>query len=379
LTSGAKLLGSSNSNLFAGTLGGGKMYRSNNNGGNWSEIQPPVTGVVPECGYYFNGNYFSGLNSSTACIYYSTNDGTTWNSVSGGPQTTVVRGFLSLSSTIFAYTSNKGIYRSTDGGSNWSAVNTGLTNLNVAWMETLNTKIFAATIGGGIFVSSDNGVTWTQSNAGITSGALNAAFIWRMGTSLYYYEQGGSFYTSNNEGTSWNNWVKPSIMGLGINEIYRNGANLFFESRHFAGGGLRDSIYFSVNEGKSWTNITSNLSAVNLNASGIIQHGGFVFIAYNLISPGFGIYRNSITVGINDSFLSSFIQFYPNPFADKIEISDTSNKNIKRISVYDNHGKMVLSVSNFENPLNTSSLNSGFYIIEVTLDNNMTIRNKMIK
>lgn len=378
LTSGVKLLGSSSTHLFSGTLGGTKMYRTNDNGNNWTEIQPPVAGNVPECGYYFSSKYFSGLNSSMDCIFYSTDHGTTWNTVTGGPQTTVVRGFSSLSGNIFAYTSNKGVYKSTDGGLNWSAANSGLTNLNVVWMETINTKLITATIGGGVFVSSDNGTTWNQSNTGIAGGDLNAVLIWRMGTSLYYTAQGGGAYSSANDGTNWLTWTKPAVMGLGVNEIYRNGSNLYMKSRHFSGG-LKDSIYMTSNEGVTWANITANLSASDLNASGITEFGGFAFIAYNLISPGKGIYRKTTTVGITENHLSKLITIYPNPFTDKLCLSNLSDDEIKQISIYDHQGKLILSESEDISSINTTTLNKGLYIIQLLLTNESIMYTKMIK
>lgn len=378
LTSGAKLLGSSNTHLFAGTLGDSKMYRTIDNGNNWIEIQPPVTTNVPECGYYFSGKYFSGLNSSMNCVFYTNDNGTTWNSVTGGPQTTVVRGFSSLSGNIFAYTSSSGIYKSSDGGSTWSAANSGLTNLNVIWMETINSKLIAATIGGGVFISTDNGASWVQSNTGIAGGDLNAELVWKMGTNLYYTAQGGGSYLSNNEGTNWSSWTKPSVMGLGVMEIHRNGTNLYMESRHFSGG-MRDSIYITSNEGASWTNITANLSATDLNASGITEFGGYVFIAYNLMSPNLGVYRNTTTVGINDNELSNDISIYPNPFNDKIVLRNSSNETIKQVFIYDNLGKLVVSENGNAEYINTSGLNNGLYFMEIIFSDNSSTKRKLIK
>lgn len=378
LTLGARLLGSSATHLFSGTLGGQKMYRTIDYGNNWTEIQPPVASVVPECGYYSAGKYFSGLNSAMDCIFYSTDNGTTWNTVSGGPQTTVVRGFSSISGVVFAFTSSKGIYRSTDGGTNWSEANAGLTNLNVIWMETINSKIIAATIGGGVFVSADNGASWLQSNSGIAGGSLNASFVWRMGNSLYYYEQGGSAYTSADEGATWSAWTKPAIMGLGLTEIYRNGSNLYLESRHFAGG-LRDSLYFSSNEGANWTNITANLSATDLNASGITEFGGYAFIAYNMISPTLGIYRKATTVGINEAVQSKQLNIYPNPFTDKIQIANADNTGIKLISVFDAQGRLVVTGNSDENVLNTSKLTKGTYVVQIQFTDNSTLQKKLVK
>lgn len=378
LTSGAKLLGNSNTHLFAGTLGGYKMYRTNDNGNNWIEIQPPVASNVPECGYYFSGKYFSGLNSSMNCIFYTDDNGTTWNSVTGGPQTTVVRGFISLSGIIFAYTSSAGIYKSSDGGLTWSTANSGLTNLNVIGMETINTKLIAATIGGGVFISADNGATWVQSNTGITGGDLNTELVWKMGSNLYYIAQGGGSYSSNNEGTTWSNWTKPSVMGLAVLEIHRNGSNIYMEARHFSGG-LRDSIYMTSNEGASWTNITANLSASDLNASGITEFNGYTFIAYNLISPGQGIYRRGTPVGLSDNDLSNSFIMYPNPFDDRIFLPNLSKETLKQISIYDSQGKKVLSENSNINFINTLELNNGLYIIELIFSDNTTVHKKLIK
>lgn len=378
LTSGAKLLGSSNTHLFAGTLGGSKMYSTSDNGNNWIEITPPVANNVPECGYYFSGKYFSGLNSSMNCVFYTTNNGTSWNSVTGGPQTTVVRGFISLSANIFAYTSSAGIYKSSDGGTTWSAASSGLSNLNVIKMETINTKLVAATIGGGVFVSSDDGSTWVQSNSGIAGGDFNAELVWRMGSILYYTAQGGGSYSSNNEGATWSNWTKPSVMGLAVNEIHRNGSNLYMEARHFSGG-LRDSVYFTSNEGLNWTNITGNLSSADLNASGITESGGFVFIAYNLISPNLGIYRSSVMVGINENDISDNINVYPNPFNDRIILSNFSTEKVKHVLIYDNLGKLIMSENRETEYVNTEALNNGLYFVNIVFANGSSITKKLVK
>ncbi|MBK6344742.1 MAG: T9SS type A sorting domain-containing protein [Bacteroidales bacterium] len=378
LTSGAKLLGSSATHLFSGTLAGPKMYRSNDNGNNWSEIQPPVTGNLPECGYYFNGKYFSGLSSSMDCIFTTADNGTTWNTVSGGPATTWVRGFIHLQDILFAYTSSMGVYRSTDGGSTWSTANNGIGNLNIIFMETINTKLFAATIGGGLFVSDDHGSSWTSSNNGIAGGDLNAELVWRMGSNLYYTAQGGGSYVSSNEGANWTAWAKPAIMGLGVLEFCRKGTHLYFESRHFAGG-LRDSLYMSSDEGSSWTNITGNLLATDLNASGITEFNGYPFIAYNLMTPGNGIYRRDGPTGIPTVVNNNNIELYPNPFSDRILLLNKSKEEVTGIQIYDASGRTALSCDGVITSIVTSSLKPGIYLIKLKLANGTMVYRKMIK
>lgn len=376
LSQGATIFGHSVNYIFAGTFAGSKMYRSNDNGIHWSEVTPPFIFAFPNCGYFFSGKFFVGFNTSGSCIYYTSDDGTSWTTGIGSPATTNVRGFISLSTDIFAFTATKGIYRSSDGGVNWTEVNNGLSNLNIASMEVINNKLIAASIGAGIFVSSDNGSTWVQSNSGIAGGDLNAGLVWRMGTNLYYYAQGGGSYKSVDEGLTWTIWTKPPVFGLGPNEIYRSGGNLYLESRHFDGG-LKDSIYYSVDEGLSWTNITGNLSATDLNASKITEFNGYVFIAYDIISPNLGIYRRATTVGINEQINNNInISVYPNPTNNLISIKVDSKFLGSNFIISDQLGRQVSSgkLSNEITTVDFSSFSKGLYLLQVGHENKQTFK-----
>lgn len=377
LTSGAKLLGHSDSYLFAGTLGGAKMYRSNTYGNSWTEINTPVIGVVPECGYAFGGKYFSGLNSAQNCIFYSNDNGSTWNTTTGGPQATWVRGFLGIASgKLFAYTSTQGIFKSIDAGSTWDTANVGLTNLNVIAIEKINSKFIAATIGGGVFVSSNEGDTWMQSNSGISAGDLNASALWQMGGKLYYIDQAGSAYSSSNDGASWTAWTKPSLLGLGLNEVYRSGNNLYIESRFFSGG-LRDSIFISKDEGLTWTNITENLSATDLNASGITAFGGFEFVAYNMMSAGQGIYRRGIGTRTFDETPQTQLQIYPNPSKGTFSIAPTEND--EEIVIVNSLGQEVMRSKTHEKEFIISLHESGIYFMCITTNQGTTVKKLMVR
>jgi photosystem II stability/assembly factor-like uncharacterized protein len=374
LNQGAKILASSDTYLFSGA--NAKMYRSNTNGDSWSEIQPPITGNVPECGYFFNGKYFAGMNASTSCIYYSSDHGSNWNSTNGAPTASVVRGFIDLSTNLFAYTSNLGVYKSTDGGLNWSSSNTGLSNLNVIDMESINNKLIATTIGGGVFISTDNGDNWVQSNTGIGSGELNGTLTWRMGTNLYYVEQGGASYTSTNEGANWTTWTKPQVMGISPLEVHRKGSSIYIETRHFdlTVFQLKDSVYMSQNEGNSWTNITSDLPN-NLNGSGLYEFNSFVYIAFNSSSAGLGIYRNAISTAIENITMNNTIALYPNPFQHQLNL----NNQVLSIRVYNMIGKEVMYLTHPNQTFNTSHLDNGIYIFEIELTDKSKQLQKCIK
>lgn len=375
LTQGAVTLAPSDTYLFSGA--NAKMYRSNTDGNSWTEIQPPIPLNVPVCGYFYNGIYFAGMNASTSCIYYSSDNGSNWNSTNGAPTASVVRGFIHLSSNLFAYTSNLGVYKSTDGGLIWNPSNTGLTNLNIIDMETINNKLIATTIGGGVFISSDNGNNWIQSNTGIGSGELNGTLTWRMGTNLYYIEQGGASYISANEGLNWTAWTKPQMMGLNPLEVHRKGNNIYVKSRHLdmTVFQLKDSIYLSQNEGISWDNITSDLPS-NLNGSGLFEFNNFVYIAFNNISPGLGIYRNGInSTAIEKNLNTQKTLLYPNPFHHQLNLSNQ----VEKIRIYNILGKEILYLTNPSKSINTTFLDNGTYVLEIELTNKSKHIQKLIK
>jgi photosystem II stability/assembly factor-like uncharacterized protein len=379
LSQGAILLGHTSNYIFSGTLGGAKMYRSNDNGTNWNEIQPPVAMNIPVSAYYFNGNYFAGLNSSSNCIFYSGDDGSTWNPTTGSPVASVVRGFIHLQNNLYAFTSNSGIYKSTDGGLNWTQEVNGLSNLNVIRMETISSKLYAATIGGGIFISTNNGASWDSSSNGIATGDLNGENVWRMGSDLYYYAQGGVAYKSIDEGINWTSWSMPAEFGLGLNEIYRSGNNLYIESRHFTTG-LRDSIYLSNDEGMNWQNITDNLDATNLNGFGITEHNAYAYIAYNIISPNEGIYRHGVSVGIESNQTeNSSVSIYPNPAKDLITIQPGLSQTSGSFLLTDLCGKSLSGPVSFMGKMSYDirALPCGVYFLRIISDKPQLI--KLIK
>jgi hypothetical protein len=83
---------------------------------------------------------------------------------------------------------------------------------------------------------------------------------------------------------------------------------------------------------------------------------------------------------ISESILDNKLIVYPNPFNDKIILSNLSNKQIKQVLIYDTQRKLVLSMTNFDNKeLNTSKLYNGFYTLEIQLEGNTTIHRKLIK
>lgn len=88
--------------------------------------------------------------------------------------------------------------------------------------------------------------------------------------------------------------------------------------------------------------------------------------------------KHSAIVLSVSSFDKSGIQFYPNPAATFIQIKNTSNKEIRKISIYNLLGKKIITLKNPKNSINIESLSKGMYVLIFELDNEL-LTTKFIK
>lgn len=160
------------------TLYGGRqqMFKSTNQGTNWSQIGTiGGTGSIVEFAVApSNSQVIYVIKGNT--LYKTTNGGTSWAAVAGLPTTAQLTWVAvkdidpnSVWVTYSGYTSGTKVYQSTDGGTTWTNYSTGLPNLPVNcvtyWNGTNN----------GLYVGCDVGVyyrdatmaSWTLYNAGL--------------------------------------------------------------------------------------------------------------------------------------------------------------------------------------------------------------------
>ena len=148
-------------------MNGGGVYKSANNGVNWTAIglenkcvlSLAVSGTNILSGTFDPVTYQGG-------IFLSTNNGTNWTALNNGLTNQYVYSFVVSGTNIFAGTSN-GVYLSTNGGSSWTAA--GLTNHYVSSLAVSGINLFAITYmtenyPGEIFLSTNNGTNWSKEN-----------------------------------------------------------------------------------------------------------------------------------------------------------------------------------------------------------------------
>ena len=92
-------------------------------------------------------------------IYRSLDNGDNWTDVNNGLTDSVINTLKVISGVIYAGT-RYGLFKSSDNGDTWS--NTGLPAGNIEDMVAKNDTYYVGTYNGGVYCSYDKGATWTN-------------------------------------------------------------------------------------------------------------------------------------------------------------------------------------------------------------------------
>ena len=143
--------------IFAGTFEGGGVYRSTDDGENWTLVDNGLTNTyVTALAINTGGDIFAGRLAEVRFV--PTDNGDSWTGLNTGvPNATFLSLAINASGYIFAggdpLGGPVGVLRSTDNGDTWQPVNNGLTTGNGinALKATDNGYLFAGTYGDGVF------------------------------------------------------------------------------------------------------------------------------------------------------------------------------------------------------------------------------------
>ena len=200
-------IGVSGTNLFAGTPTG--FFLSTNEGASWTATTLKNVNTLTVASF---PNATGGLNLFAGTmdgLYRSGDDGVSWTEVMGAGDS-VVQSLVLVSGKLFAGTYNVGVLVSTDDGTTWTAASTGLTDTDVlslafSFGDSGDTNLFAGTYRAGAFLSMDDGATWAAVNAGLTNATVVSLCIFPnggYGTNSFVGTRKGVFFSTDN-GTSW--------------------------------------------------------------------------------------------------------------------------------------------------------------------------------
>ena len=377
--------------VYAGTSAPGSntgLFRSSNNGSNWTLISLQSSGVknLKKC-----GSNLIAVTYNNSAIMFSTDKGISW-STSG----------LNFSSDLYvsgsiAYAVSQSVVRkSTDFGINWTQL-TASGIISALYTAGKDTFTYASTPIGVIFRISNNTNSWININSGLpTPVEYSICDILTLNNSVFcaVYATDGTGVNSGiyRTTTFGNNWSKvtASNQGLGFNFYYLSSV----DSNVIYFGGNR--LLVSSNNGNNWYSKLGNLPA-GIIINDITSNADFVFVATNN-----GVWRMSkadflsgiktISTSIPDNFRLE--QNYPNPFnsTTKIqfnippchsEVGESFGIPIYRdrnplvvLTVFDILGKEVATLVNeslqpgtYETTFDASNLTSGIYFYQLRSDN----------
>jgi hypothetical protein len=301
--------------------GGGGLFRSTNQGSTWTTVS---AGSFTDVQYIGSGTSVTWFALTATGVYESTNGGTSFTLIPATTlpsdlQTLAVSPNFATDHTMLVGTAKHGIYRSTNSGSTWTNVASATACPDVSEVVispnfSTDKSVFATSIGAGFFVSTNSGSTFTASNSGITD--LNATSVSTYinfattGTLVVTTETAG-VYTSTNRGQTW------TVAAAIPRPLSPQSSNHYRKTVIASTGkiilGMFEGVWTSTNLGQSWTYSDTLPSSVIRDMSLSPQYT----TDKSLIATTYGggvLFSNN--VGSTWNFLNSnFSNPYPDPSA----------------------------------------------------------------
>lgn len=302
-------------NLIAGVSTAG-IYLSTNNGTSWSCADLTTSDIVSFAAY---GKYvFAGMGYNSG-ILLSTDNGSSWARINSA--NFVASAFVTVpngasGTNIFAG-GGQGLFLSTDNGVSWTQTDTEGSPISyVNTFDVSETNLFAATSNGVVLLSTDNGASWTSKSAGLPSGQIYALTVSSSGTDSadlfagYGYIPSGSphyVYRSTDNGSNWTASGVPTIIQALAVINGSDNTNLFAATNS-------QGVYRSTDNGSSWNKTSflfnNHVWALAVGSTDSMTGGKDLFAGTNggvALSSDNGVSWSQINDGINAVYISSLV------------------------------------------------------------------------
>ena len=333
-------MATSGTTLF-GLSENGTLYRSVDNGGNWSKIVAELGGQSVAM-FTISGSTLFGFSRNG--IFRSMDSGDKWEKLTAGLPDTFPVTIISTNNMVIAEYMKEGAYRSTDNGDTWIKMNSKFLNWNIKSLTSIGSVLYMTLTERGVFKSSDKGENWID----ITNGLTNFVGPIIVRDTILLVGTRNGVYRSYDKGESWK---KPDSLVPGddaVSEISLINTTLFQLSS-------RGSVFSSADDGNTRVKINSD-STVN-NAMSLATIGTTLFIGTSFNGVYKSTDKGNTWTRINKGF----------PEAEIITMTALHNT----IYAGSKYGTLYTSTDNGTNWIPKKMYNSGKYFSCLTNNNSV--------
>lgn len=357
----------SSATIFAGT-GGNGIYKTTNNGTNWTQTQLIFTNTKVLFSYGYT-TFSSGINNG---IFKTSNWGLNWIPTSLGNGYTI-NCFTNLGTWFYAGGANINgcVYLSFENGVNWGPVLFDCDTIYSLAGRDTNVYAGSSLSGGKIFYSTDRGFNWSSFNLHNIGGSVPYSLSASWNGYVFAGTASTGVFVSSNKGISW---TQTSLNNKRVNSI--------ISALNVVIAGTQDSgIYMSTNNGQTWTSINQGFP-LPLTVNSLLVVNSYLYAGTNYKTSSIWKRPGSELIGVfetNQNEISSsyaLSQNYPNPFNSMTNVKwQMLNAGYARIIVYDLAGKEVAVLVNekkaremYEVNFDSENLSSGIYFYSLYAD-----------
>jgi len=349
----------------------GLLYKSTDEGANWSQIYDFGSFTSPSNLKFINAD--TGFVNIYGSHYRTFDGGVSWTQFGIFPKLKIFQNNLFTS-----YTSNDTTYikKSIDLGNSWATlfqeyqvgnqpyILSVVDNSNAYFINPNELdRVYRTTDG---FLSTDTILISTGDLV------LQEQFDFKDLHNGYHY---GSWGSQSNPTRTWNTgtfYFPIDLDGFGVLPIL----DLDFNTSQLYASTLYGKIFYSLNCGQSWTEQTTPVSDP-IHSISFLDNNRGIAIAGNKV-----LYTNNGgVVGVSEIInLASFVNVYPNPTIDILNIQNNSTQ-LLRFRLYNSLGELFIdkTLSNETNTIDVSTIANGVYFYNFILENNNTQSGKIIK
>lgn len=184
----------------------------------------------------------------------------------------------------------------------------------------------------------------------------------------------GSWGSHSHPTRTWNAGIyyfPVNLDGFGVLPVL----DLEFRTTNLYASSLYGKIFYSSNKGKNWTEQSTLLNDPIYSISFINNDQGIAISRNKILYTS-----NGGIVGTSDTKdLTSFVNIYPNPVKDILNIQPSKDIQIKGIELLDIRGKVIKEFRNNEMALNFGSISKGKYVLKLTTNRGIVSKTVLIE